>query len=77
MIGDDVEMMCGGNMCSTRTHSSLRESVIFCSIGCVLATKICGEIGIHEFSKTQKLFLEIPPRSGLIILLTSLEKKIP
>ena len=54
-----------------RTQSSLRGSVSFCSIGCVLATKFGGEARIHEISKTQKLFLEIPPRDGLIRQLTN------
>lgn len=36
------------------------------SIGCVLATKFDGEARIHVFSKTQKSFLEIPPRDDLI-----------
>lgn len=54
-----------------RTQSLLRGSVSFCSIGCVLATKFAGEARIHETSKTHKSFLEIPPRDGLIRLLTS------
>ena len=52
-----------------RTSSSLRRSVIFCSIGGVLVSKLCGEAKTHEISITQKLFLEIPPRNVLIILL--------
>ena len=40
--------------------------VDFCSIGYVLATKFGGEAAIHVFSKTQKSFLEIPPRDNLI-----------
>lgn len=53
-----------------RTQSSLRGSVSFCSIECVLATKCGGEARIHEISKIQKSFMEIPTRDGLIILLT-------
>jgi len=52
--------------CSTRTHSSLRGSVSFCSIGCVLSTRFGGEVRIHVFSNTSKLFMEIPPRDDLI-----------
>ena len=40
--------------------------VDFCSIGCVLAMKLCGEVRMHVFSKTNKAFLEIPPRDDLI-----------
>ena len=58
--------------CNTGTHSSLRASASFCSIGCVLAMKFGGEARIHEMSKTQKSFLEIPPISDLIRLLTIL-----
>ena len=71
VTGDDAETMCCGNGCSTRTLSSLRGSVSFCSIRCVLALKFCGEARIHDISKTQKLFLEIPPRDDLIRLLVS------
>ena len=52
--------------CSTRTLSSLRGSVSFCSISFVLATKFGGEARIHVFSKTHKSFLEIPLRDNLI-----------
>jgi len=64
---------CCGRVCSTRTHSSLRGSVGFCSIGCVLATKFGGEARIHEISKNKKLFLEILPRSVSIRLLTDFQ----
>ena len=43
----------------------------FCSIGCVLALKFCGEPRMHEISKTQILFLEIPPRNDLIRLVVN------
>ena len=66
VTGDDAEMGCCGRECSARTHSSLRGSVSFCSIGCVLAKKFGGEDRIHVFSKTQKSFLEIPPRDDSI-----------
>ena len=68
---DDTEKECCGRVCSTRPHSSLRGSVSFCSIECVLATKFCGEARIHEISKTQKSFKEIPRRNDLIRLLVS------
>ena len=54
-----------------RTYSSRRGRVSFCSIECVLATKICGEAKIHEISRTQKSFQEIPPRSDSISLLAN------
>ena len=52
-----------------RIKSSLRGSVSFCSIICVLAMKLGGEVRMHEISKTQKSFLEIKPRDDLIRLL--------
>jgi len=60
--------------CSFQVVQSSRrlEGVDFCSIGCVLATKFCGEARIHVFSKTQKLFLEIPPRDDLIKIINFL-----
>jgi len=51
---------------SARKHSLLRGSVSFCTIGCVLATKFGGEVRMLVFSKTQNLFLKIPPRDDLI-----------
>ena len=65
---DDTKTECCSRVCNTRTQSLLRESVSFCSIGCVLATKFGGEARMHEISKTQNSFLEIPPRYDLIIL---------
>jgi len=35
--------------------------LIFGSIKCALILKICGEAKVHEISKTQKSFGEIPP----------------
>ena len=59
MIGDDTETGCCFRVCSsTRTHSSLRGSVSFCSIGCVLAMKFGGEARIHKISKTEKFLME-------------------
>ena len=69
MTRDGAEIGYCGSRCNTRTHSSLRGSVSFCSIECFLATKICGEARIHEISKTQKQFVKIPPRSVSIRLL--------
>jgi len=64
MTGDGTETECCGRMCNTRTQSSLRGSVIFCSIKCVIVTKLGGEARILEISITHKSFLEIPPREG-------------
>lgn len=72
MTGDDAEIECYYRVCSsTRTHYSLKGSVSFCSIVSVLALKFCGEARIHEISKTQKQFMEIPLRNDLIRLLAS------
>ena len=73
MIGDDTETWCCGRICNTRTHFSLKGSASFCSVGCVLAAKFGGEARIHEISKTQRSFLEIPPRKVSIRLLTIFE----
>jgi len=70
LAGDDVEAGCCGRMFNTTTHSSLRWSVSFCSIRCVLALKFGGEARIHEILKTRKFFLVIPHRSVSIRLLT-------
>ena len=35
-------------------------------IGCALAPKLCGGVGTHEISKTQKAFGEIP--SGVKVI---------
>lgn len=42
--------------------------VSFCSIGWCSSLKLCGEAKTH-FSKTQKLFMEIPPRDSSIKLI--------
>jgi len=63
---DDTKIECCGRVCSTRTQSSLRGSVSFCSIKCVLATKLGENDRIHEISITQRSFLEIPPGDDLI-----------
>jgi len=52
VIGDDAKIGCCGRECNTRTHPSLRGSVSFCSIECVLAMKFGGETRIHEIFKT-------------------------
>ena len=46
------------------------QGVSFCSIGCVIASIFCREVRIHVFSNTQKSFLEIPCRDGLIKLIS-------
>ena len=66
VTGDGVETMCCGSSCSTRTLSSLRGSVIFCSIRCVQATRFDGEARIYVFSNTHKSLLKFPPRDDLI-----------
>lgn len=44
--------------------------MILGSIECALAPKFCGGARTHEISKTQKSFVEIPPRWGLIKIIS-------
>ena len=76
MTEGDTETKCCSRLCITRTQSSLKGSVSFCSIGCVLVMKFGGEARIHETFITHKFFLEIPPRDGLIRLLTYFLKSL-
>ena len=43
--------------------------LFFVALDGVLVSKVCGETKTHELSKTQKLFLEIPPRDSSIKLI--------
>jgi len=71
MTRDDAETERCSRECSSKINSSLRGSVSFCSVKCVVALKFYGDTIIHEISKTHKSFLEIPLINDLIILLIS------
>jgi len=67
---DNMFIFQGNNAIIVGAH--LRAFTInFCSIGGVLVSKFCGEAKTHEISKTQQLFMEIPPRDDSIKLLAT------